>query len=112
MPAATQPTAKRPEFPVRRPLKRPAVHPGALMREILEDHLNLTIAEAARRMGVSRPALYAVLNGTAAVTAEMALRFARLTGGAPELYLNMQTGYDLEAARQRLKEAEAAPAAT
>ena len=108
MPAATQPSAKRQEFPVRRPLKRPAVHPGVLMREILEDHLKLAIAEAARRMGVSRPALYAVLNGSAAVTAEMALRFARLTGGAPELYLNMQTGYDLEAARQRLKEAETA----
>jgi addiction module HigA family antidote len=110
MPAASQLAATsrrrevRPEYPVRRPLKRPAVHPGALMREILEDHAKLTIAEAARRMGVSRPALYAVLNGTAAVTADMALRFAGLTGGAPELYLNMQTGYDLEAARQRLKE--------
>ena len=108
MSAATQPTAKRQEYPVRRPLKRPAAHPGALMREILDDHLKLTIVEAARRMGVSRPALYAVLNGTAAVTAEMALRFAHLTGGAPELYLNMQTGYDLEAARQRLKETETA----
>ena len=72
------------------------------MREILEDHAKLTIAEAARRMGVSRPALYAVLNGTASVTAEMALRFARLTGGTPELYLNMQTGHDLDEARQRL----------
>jgi addiction module HigA family antidote len=108
MSAATQPSAKRQEYPVRRPLKRPAVHPGVLMREILEDHLKLAIAESARRMGVSRPALYAVLNGSAAVTAEMALRFARLTGGAPELYLNMQTGYDLEAARQRLKETETA----
>src|ERR1700681_972782 len=107
MPAASQPAAKRQEYPVRRPLQRPAVHPGALMREILEDHLKLTIAEAARRMGVSRPALYAVLNGTAAVTAEMALRFARLTGGTPELYLNMQTSYDLEVARQRLEKTEA-----
>jgi addiction module HigA family antidote len=94
----------RREYPVRRPLKRPPVHPGALMREILEDHAKLTIAEAARRMKVSRPALYAVLNGTATVTAEMALRFARLTGGAPELYLNMQTGHDLDQARQRLKD--------
>ena len=103
MPAASQPAAKRQEYPVRRPLKRAAVHPGMLMREILEEHLKLTIAEAARRMGVSRPALYAVLNGTASVTAEMALRFARLSGGPPELYLNMQTAYDLEAARQRLE---------
>jgi antitoxin HigA-1 len=101
---ARQQAPKRPEYPVRRPLKRPAVHPGVLMREILEDHAKLPISDAARRMGVSRPALYAVLNGSAAVTAEMALRFARLTGGAPELYLNMQTAHDLEAARQRLKE--------
>jgi len=73
------------------------------MREILEGHVKIPIAEAARRMKVSRPALYAVLNGTAAMTAEMAVRFARLTGGAPELYLNMQTGHDLEAAQQRLQ---------
>jgi addiction module HigA family antidote len=92
-----------PEYPVRRPLKRPAVHPGVLMREILEDHAKLTISAAARRMGVSCPALYAVLNGSAAVTAKMALRFARLTGGNAELYLQMQTACDLEAAQQRLK---------
>jgi len=101
--AVTSPTAsKRREYPVRRPLRRAPVHPGALMREILEEHTKMTIAEAARRMKVSRPALYAVLNGTAAVTAEMALRFARLAGGPPELYLNMQTGHDLEAASRRL----------
>ena len=33
----------------------------------------------------------------------MAVRFARLTGVAPELYLNMQTGHDLEVAQQRLQ---------
>jgi addiction module HigA family antidote len=79
------------------------VHPGALMREVLEEHVKLSIVEAARRMKVSRQALHAVLNGTAAVTAEMALRFARLTGGGPELYLSMQVNHDLEAAQQRLR---------
>ena len=53
-------------------------------------------------MKISRPALYNVLNGTAAVTAEMALRFARLTGGEAELFVNMQAGHDLELAQQRL----------
>jgi len=88
---------------VRRPLKRSPIHPGALMREILDDHIKLSTAEAARRMKVSLPALYAVLNGSAAVNAEMALRFARLTGGTPELFLNMQIGYDLDEAQQRLQ---------
>ena len=106
MPAETLPatTLRHREYRVRRPLQRAPVHPGALMREILEEHVKMTITEAARRMKISRPALYAVLNGTAAVTAEMALRFACLTGGAPELYLNMQAGHDLELAKQRLQD--------
>lgn len=91
-----------PEFKVTRPLKHPPAHPGALMREILDEHLKLPIAQAARRMKISRPSLYAVLNGSGAVTADMALRFARLTGGRPELYLHMQEAHDLWHASQRL----------
>ncbi len=90
---------------VDRPLARAPSHPGELMREILEEHLNLPIAAAARRMKISRPSLYAVLNGTAAVTADMALRFARLSGGAPELYVQMQAQRDLWLAAQQLREA-------
>lgn len=90
------------EYPVIRPLKRPPTHPGELMREILTEHLRMPVAEAARRMKVSRQSLYAVLNGTAAVTADMALRFARLTGGTPDLLVRMQANHDLWHARQRL----------
>jgi hypothetical protein len=49
--------ASRPEYHVRRPVQRPPVHPGVLMREILEDHIKLSISEAARRMKISRPVL-------------------------------------------------------
>src|SRR5262245_31398378 len=88
------------EFPVKRPIEREPTHPGELMREILED-AGLSITEAARRMEISRQALHGVLNGSAAVTAEMALRFARLVGGEPELYLQMQVKRDLWLAGQR-----------
>ena len=91
-----------PEMSVKRPIRRAPTHPGALMREILDEHLKLSIAEAARRMRISRPSLYAVLNGTGAVTADMALRFAKLTGGAPELFLRLQDNYSLWLARKRL----------
>lgn len=91
-----------PEYKVRRPLARPPSHPGALMREILGEHLGLPVAEAARRMKLSRPALHAVLSGRSAVTAGVALRFARLTGGAPELFLQMQAAHDLWRSRKRL----------
>ena len=102
-----------PELNVIRPLTRSPTHPGELMREILDEHVKLPIAAAARRMKVSRPSLYAVLNGTAGVTADMALRFGRLTGGAPELYVQMQTQRDLWLAERRLHDAllEIEPAA-
>lgn len=102
-----------PEYPVRRPLKRPPSHPGELMREILEEHVKLSVAEAAQRMHVSRPALYNVLGGAGAVSPEMALRFARLTGGTADLYLQMQAARDLWQAAERLKDelAEIEPAA-
>jgi antitoxin HigA-1 len=79
------------------------VHPGALMREILAEQVNLPITEAARRMGISRPALYNVLNGDAAVTADMALKFGRLVGGNADLYVHMQSEYDLWHAHRRLR---------
>ena len=101
------------ETRVVRPLARAPTHPGELMREVLDDHVKLPIAAAARRMKISRPSLYAVLNGTAGVTADMALRFGRLTGGAPELYVQMQAQRDLWLAERRLHDAllEIEPAA-
>jgi antitoxin HigA-1 len=81
---------------------RPPTHPGELMREIIEEHVDLSVTEAARRMGVSRQALHAVLRGRTAVSADMALRFAQLVSGQAELFLRMQENLDLWLARQRL----------
>ena len=101
------------DLPVSRPIARIPTHPGELMREILDDHVRLPIAEAAVRMKVSPPVLDAVLNGGDAVTADLALRFGRLTGGAAELYVQMQAQYDLWTAREQLKDtlAQIEPAA-
>lgn len=90
------------DYKLKLPLSAPA-HPGALMREILDEHVRLSVAEAARRMAITRPALYNVLGGRAAVTADMALKFGRLVGGNPDLYLHMQAEFDLWHARERLK---------
>jgi addiction module HigA family antidote len=84
------------------PAHRSPSHPGALMREIIEEHARLSVTEAARRMGVSRQALHAVLRGRSAVSADMALRFAQLTGGRAELFLRMQENLELWTARRRL----------
>jgi antitoxin HigA-1 len=41
------------EYFVRRPLKRPPVHPVEILREDVLDNLGLSVSEAAKRLGVS-----------------------------------------------------------
>src|SRR5258708_31882816 len=89
------------EFVIRNQTRAPS-HPGELMREIIEEHACLSVTDAARRMGVSRQALHAVLRGRSAVSADMALRFAQLTGGRAELFLRIQENLDFWTAPRRL----------
>lgn len=81
---------------------RPPSHPGELMAEVLHEHLALSTAEAAKRMGITRQALHRVLSGAGALSPDMALRFGALTGAAPGLFLRMQEARDLWLAEKRL----------
>jgi antitoxin HigA-1 len=74
-------------------------HPG----EILADTVmgQLTVTAFAKRLGVSRVALSRVLNGRAAVSAELAIRLAAALGTSAESWLNMQIAYDLARAEKR-----------
>src|SRR5688572_13452727 len=68
-------------------------HPG----EILQDTVlrEMTVTEFAKRLSVSRVALSRVVNGRAAVSAELAIRLAAALGGSAETWLRMQVTYDL-----------------
>ena len=85
--------------------KRPPTHPGVLLREVVLPAMRVSVAQAAREMGVSRQQLYKILAGDRAVTAEMATRLGKYCGNGPELWLNMQSAYDLWHARQALADA-------
>ena len=76
-------------------------HPGEVLRDYLPE--GLAIGEAARRLGVTRQALSALLNGRAGVSAEMALRLEAALGTSAEMWIEMQAGYELWQARQRPK---------
>lgn len=74
-------------------------HPGEVLREYLPKEL--PVAEAAQRLGVSRQALSALLNGRAGVSAEMALRLEAALDTSAEMWVQMQAAHDLWQARQR-----------
>ncbi len=74
-------------------------HPGEVLREYLPGTVGVT--EAAKRLGVTRQALSALLNGRAGISAEMALRLEAALGTSAEMWVEMQAGYDLWRARQQ-----------
>jgi len=78
-----------------RRMRRPPTHPGEVLLEEFLVPLGLTQAEAARRMGVSTNRLNELVRAKRGVTAETALRLARLLGTSPEFWLNLQMTFDL-----------------
>ena len=92
------------EYIAKRPLKRPPIHPGEIVREDVLPALGLSVSEAARRLRVSRQQLHRILACTHPITTEMALRIGKLAGNGPGLWLRMQQSYDLWHTEQILKD--------
>jgi addiction module HigA family antidote len=74
-------------------------HPGEILRVDYLEPLGLTVTAAARALGVTRKTLSAVVNERAAISPAMAYRLARALDTTPELWINLQSQYDLWQAR-------------
>jgi addiction module HigA family antidote len=76
-------------------------HPGEILREQMG---TTSVTKLAGHLGISRVTLSRLLNGTSGISAEMALKLSEALGTSPELWLNLQTQYDLwQASRVRRK---------
>ena len=76
-------------------------HPGAFVRTEVIEPLELTVSGAANALGVSRPALSALLNGRAGLSGTMALRIEKAFGVRMDTLMRMQASYDIARARRR-----------
>jgi len=76
-------------------MKRAPTHPGEILAEEFLSPMGLTQAEAARRMRMSTNRLNELVRGKRGVTAATAIRLAELLGTSPELWLNLQSTWDL-----------------
>ncbi|MFZ0257850.1 MAG: HigA family addiction module antitoxin [Gammaproteobacteria bacterium] len=75
-------------------------HPGLFIRSQVIEPLGLTVTEAARVLGVGRPALSALLNGSAKLTPQIAFRIEKAFGLDMEHLLQRQCVYDVIQARK------------
>ena len=86
-------------------LKRPPTHPGEVLLEEFLKPAEMTQVEAARRMGIPLNRLNEVIRGKRGVSADTALRLARLLDTSAESWLGLQNDWDLWHAAQELRKA-------
>jgi antitoxin HigA-1 len=86
-----------PLYKARRDNKRPPLHPGKVIADILLD-FSVSKSEIAARLGISRQHLNSVLEGKKPMSPVMAAKVGALLGGGTELWLRIQASYEAWAA--------------
>jgi addiction module HigA family antidote len=76
-------------------------HPGHFIRAEILDELGLSVAGAARVLGVRRATLSDLVNENAGLSPEMALRVEKAFGVSMDTLLRMQAWHDSHAMRRR-----------
>lgn len=89
-------------------MKSPA-HPGDFLKHEVLAELDLSVTEAAKVLGVTRPALSALLNERSSLSSEMALRFEKAFGLSMDTLMRMQNSFDIAQARRREQEINVLP---
>jgi addiction module HigA family antidote len=84
------------------PEKLPPVHPGEVLLEKFLLPLGISQYRLAKDTGVPPRRINEIVHGKRAITADTALRLSRFFGTSEPFWLNLQTHYDLELAKDRL----------
>ncbi|NJM82909.1 MAG: HigA family addiction module antidote protein [Tabrizicola sp.] len=76
-----------------KPARRPT-HPGELLREDIIPATGMSEEEFARRLELPAGELAAILDASAPITEEVAMRLGRLFGKGPAIWTGMQDAWD------------------
>ena len=72
------------------------VHPGEVLREEFLRPLGLSVNALAGELRVPSTRIHEIVNERRGITADTAVRLARYFDTSPEVWLNLQTAYDLK----------------
>ena len=76
------------------------IHPGEILSEEFMKPLGISINRLSRDLHVPPNRVHGIVHGTRAITADTALRLGTYFGVTPEIWLNLQTEYDLRVTRR------------
>lgn len=89
-------------MPKRSKKVRPPVHPGEILLEEFLKPLEISANKLARELRVPPNRIVKIVNGARGITADTALRLARFFNTTADFWMNLQSHYDLEKARDEI----------
>jgi len=78
-------------------------HPGEVVRSVLIEDAGMSVTDAAHVLGISRNALSKLINCHTGISPEMAVRLSIALNTSSQMWVNIQSSYDLWQAEQRRK---------
>ena len=84
------------------PKKLPPIHPGEHLKEFMDD-FGLTMNQLAKALHVSPNRITAIVHGTRGITAETAMRLARYFGTSVQMWMNLQSRYEMDVAQDEFE---------
>lgn len=79
-------------------------HPGLIVKRILIDSAGISVTDAAKALRVGRVTLSKIINQKSAISPEMAVRLSLALNTSSEMWINMQSMYDLWQAEKKRKQ--------
>ena len=76
------------------------IPPGEILKEDFMRPLGITVTALARDVGVPANRISQIVNGKRALSADTALRLGKYFGVSPEIWLDLQSEYELRVARR------------
>ncbi|MCK9174848.1 MAG: HigA family addiction module antitoxin [Desulforhopalus sp.] len=81
--------------------KIPLEHPGIIIKEEFIEPLDLTSYAVSKRTGISQTALGEIIKGKRGLSAINALKLSKFFGVSESFFLNLQTRYNLDLAKEK-----------
>ena len=79
------------------------VHPGEMLKEDFLEPLGVSQYRLAQAIGVPPRRINEIVHGTRRISADTALRLSRFFGMSEGLWMNLQSHYDIEIEKDRLR---------
>lgn len=82
----------------------PPIHPGEILNEEFLVPFGVTQHRLAVSLGVPPRRINEIVHGKRGISADTALRLARYFGTSDQFWLNLQSRYELEVERDRMRD--------